>query len=171
MCAVGKTSVLSRDDWWSLLLQCLNALCEEKRFTEAELLVDSSLEFYLFYDDRVKRKELEYLGLSAAILDHNFQKAYNYIRSVCAYETKTQHPNLRQWSTPGAISLIHKGQIWLRVFSLAKQGLTSYNESIVLIQRPSAVQVNAHGSQEDLHFNWLIIKGKGYNTVSVPSQY
>ncbi|KAG9262313.1 general transcription factor 3C polypeptide 3 isoform X1 [Astyanax mexicanus] len=76
----GKTSVLSREDWWRLLLECLEALCEEKRFTEAELLVDSSLEFYSFYDDRVKRKELEYLGLSAAFLDRNFRKAYDYIR-------------------------------------------------------------------------------------------
>uniref|UniRef100_A0A8B9JKB1 General transcription factor IIIC, polypeptide 3 n=1 Tax=Astyanax mexicanus TaxID=7994 RepID=A0A8B9JKB1_ASTMX len=74
------TSVLSREDWWRLLLECLEALCEEKRFTEAELLVDSSLEFYSFYDDRVKRKELEYLGLSAAFLDRNFRKAYDYIR-------------------------------------------------------------------------------------------
>lgn len=79
LCA-GKTSVLSREDWWNLLLSCLDALCEEKRFMEAELLVDSSLEFYSFYDDRVKRKELEYLGLSAAFLDRNFRKAYDYIR-------------------------------------------------------------------------------------------
>ncbi|KAK9980526.1 hypothetical protein ABG768_000127 [Culter alburnus] len=76
----GKTSVLSRDDWWKLLLRCLAVLCELKRFAEAELLVDSSLEYYSFYDDRVKRKELEYLGLSAAFLDHNFRKAYDYIR-------------------------------------------------------------------------------------------
>lgn len=72
--------MLSREDWWNLLLSCLDVLCEEKRFTEAELLVDSSLEFYSFYDDRVKRKELEYLGLSAAFLDRNFRKAYDYIR-------------------------------------------------------------------------------------------
>uniref|UniRef100_A0A8C7LG56 Ral transcription factor IIIC subunit 3 n=1 Tax=Oncorhynchus kisutch TaxID=8019 RepID=A0A8C7LG56_ONCKI len=45
---------------------------------EAELLVDSSLEFYSFYD--VKRKELEFFGLSAAFLDHNYRKAYDYIR-------------------------------------------------------------------------------------------
>ncbi|XP_072512983.1 general transcription factor 3C polypeptide 3 [Salminus brasiliensis] len=76
----GKTSVLSREDWWRLLLECLEALCEEERFAEAELLVDSSLEFYSFYDDRAKRKELEYLGLSAAFLDRNFRKAYDYIR-------------------------------------------------------------------------------------------
>ncbi|XP_056596029.1 general transcription factor 3C polypeptide 3 [Triplophysa dalaica] len=76
----GKTSVLSRDDWWKLLLRCLAVMCDVKRFTEAELLVDSTLEYYSFYDDRVKRKELEYLGLSAAFLDRNFQKAYNYIR-------------------------------------------------------------------------------------------
>ncbi|XP_066517872.1 general transcription factor 3C polypeptide 3 [Hoplias malabaricus] len=84
----GKTSVLSREDWWRLLLQCLDALCEENRFAEAELLVDSSLEFYSFYDDRVKRKELEYLGLSAAFLDRNFRKAYDYIRLMlmCSVE-------------------------------------------------------------------------------------
>ncbi|KTG38746.1 hypothetical protein cypCar_00027147, partial [Cyprinus carpio] len=76
----GKTSVLSRDDWWKLLLRCLAVLCEVKRFAEAELLVDSTLEYYSFYDDRVKRKELEYLGLSAAFLDRNFRKAYDYIR-------------------------------------------------------------------------------------------
>ncbi|XP_016420806.1 general transcription factor 3C polypeptide 3-like [Sinocyclocheilus rhinocerous] len=76
----GKTSVLSRDDWWKLLLRCLAILCEVKRFAEAELLVDSTLEYYSFYDDRVKRKELEYLGLSAAFLDRNFRKAYDYIR-------------------------------------------------------------------------------------------
>uniref|UniRef100_A0AAY4BHT2 General transcription factor IIIC, polypeptide 3 n=1 Tax=Denticeps clupeoides TaxID=299321 RepID=A0AAY4BHT2_9TELE len=76
----GKTSVLSREDWWQLLLRCVNALCDSRRFKEAELLVDSSLEYYSFYDDRVKRKELEYLGLSAAFLDRNFRKAYNYIR-------------------------------------------------------------------------------------------
>ncbi|MCJ8747730.1 hypothetical protein PDJAM_G00156720 [Pangasius djambal] len=81
----GKTSVLSREDWWNLLLSCLDILCEEKRFTEAELLVDSSLEFYSFYDDRVKRKELEYLGLSAAFLDRNFRKAYDYIRLMLMY--------------------------------------------------------------------------------------
>uniref|UniRef100_W5MD51 General transcription factor IIIC, polypeptide 3 n=1 Tax=Lepisosteus oculatus TaxID=7918 RepID=W5MD51_LEPOC len=75
-----KTSVLSREDWWQLFLQCVFALCDLKRFGEAELLVDSSLEYYSFYDDRVKRKELEYFGLSAAILDQNYRKAYNYIR-------------------------------------------------------------------------------------------
>lgn len=42
--------------------------------------MDSSLEYYSFYEDRQKRKELEYFGLSAAILDKNFRKAYNYIR-------------------------------------------------------------------------------------------
>uniref|UniRef100_A0A8C7L6X1 Ral transcription factor IIIC subunit 3 n=1 Tax=Oncorhynchus kisutch TaxID=8019 RepID=A0A8C7L6X1_ONCKI len=64
----GKTSVLSREDWWLLLVRC------------AELLVDSSLEFYSFYDVKVKRKELEFFGLSAAFLDHNYRKAYDYIR-------------------------------------------------------------------------------------------
>uniref|UniRef100_A0A671M4Y2 General transcription factor IIIC, polypeptide 3 n=1 Tax=Sinocyclocheilus anshuiensis TaxID=1608454 RepID=A0A671M4Y2_9TELE len=75
-----KTSVLSRDDWWKLLLRCLAVLCEVKHFAEAELLADSTLEYYSFYDDRVKRKELEYLSLSAAFLDRNFRKAYDYIR-------------------------------------------------------------------------------------------
>uniref|UniRef100_A0A6Q2WVX3 General transcription factor IIIC, polypeptide 3 n=1 Tax=Esox lucius TaxID=8010 RepID=A0A6Q2WVX3_ESOLU len=75
---VSKTSVLSREDWWILLVRCVCTLCEVKRFKEAELLVDSSLEFYSFYD--VKRKELEYFGLSAAFLDHNYRKAYDYIR-------------------------------------------------------------------------------------------
>uniref|UniRef100_A0A674D6V5 General transcription factor IIIC, polypeptide 3 n=1 Tax=Salmo trutta TaxID=8032 RepID=A0A674D6V5_SALTR len=74
----GKTSVLSREDWWLLLVRCVCTLCEMKRFKEAELLVDSSLEFYSFYD--VKRKELEFFGLSAAFLDHNYRKAYDYIR-------------------------------------------------------------------------------------------
>uniref|UniRef100_A0A4W4FAC8 General transcription factor IIIC, polypeptide 3 n=1 Tax=Electrophorus electricus TaxID=8005 RepID=A0A4W4FAC8_ELEEL len=78
--SISTTSVLSREDWWKLLLCCLTALCEEQRFGEAELLVDSSLEFYSFYDDRTKREELEYLGLSAAFLDRNFRKAYDYIR-------------------------------------------------------------------------------------------
>ncbi|XP_019897888.2 general transcription factor 3C polypeptide 3 isoform X2 [Esox lucius] len=76
----GKTSVLSREDWWILLVRCVCTLCEVKRFKEAELLVDSSLEFYSFYDVKVKRKELEYFGLSAAFLDHNYRKAYDYIR-------------------------------------------------------------------------------------------
>uniref|UniRef100_A0A6Q2YYX8 General transcription factor IIIC, polypeptide 3 n=1 Tax=Esox lucius TaxID=8010 RepID=A0A6Q2YYX8_ESOLU len=78
---VSKTSVLSREDWWILLVRCVCTLCEVKRFKEAELLVDSSLEFYSFYDVKVKRKELEYFGLSAAFLDHNYRKAYDYIRS------------------------------------------------------------------------------------------
>ncbi|XP_062865697.1 general transcription factor 3C polypeptide 3 [Trichomycterus rosablanca] len=80
MDVTGKTSVLSREDWWRLLLCCVEALCQEKRYGEAELLVDSSLEFYSFYDVRVKRKELEYMGLSAAFLDRNYRKAYDYIR-------------------------------------------------------------------------------------------
>uniref|UniRef100_A0A670ID27 Ral transcription factor IIIC subunit 3 n=1 Tax=Podarcis muralis TaxID=64176 RepID=A0A670ID27_PODMU len=77
---VVLTSVLTKDDWWSLLLKAIYALCDLSRYKEAELLVDSSLEYYSFYDDRQKRKELEYFGLSAAILDKNFRKAYNYIR-------------------------------------------------------------------------------------------
>lgn len=74
------TSVLPKDDWWNLLLKAIYSLCDLSRFQEAELLVDSSLEYYSFYEDRQKRKELEYFGLSAAILDKNFGKAYNYIR-------------------------------------------------------------------------------------------
>ncbi|XP_004868994.1 general transcription factor 3C polypeptide 3 isoform X1 [Heterocephalus glaber] len=74
------TSVLPKDDWWNLLLKAIYSLCDLSRFEEAELLADSSLEYYSFYDDRQKRKELEYFGLSAAILDKNFRKAYNYIR-------------------------------------------------------------------------------------------
>ncbi|XP_070588226.1 general transcription factor 3C polypeptide 3 [Erythrolamprus reginae] len=74
------TSVLTKEDWWNLLLKAVYALCDLSRYKEAELLVDSSLEYYSFYDDRQKRKELEYFGLSAAVLDKNFRKAYNYIR-------------------------------------------------------------------------------------------
>ncbi|XP_040261605.1 general transcription factor 3C polypeptide 3 [Bufo bufo] len=74
------SSVLSKDDWWNLLLKAIYALCDLDRYKEGELLVDSSLEYYSFYDDRQKRKELEYFGLSTAILDKNFRKAYNYIR-------------------------------------------------------------------------------------------
>uniref|UniRef100_A0A8C3TGX8 General transcription factor IIIC subunit 3 n=1 Tax=Chelydra serpentina TaxID=8475 RepID=A0A8C3TGX8_CHESE len=74
------TSVLTKDDWWNLLLKAIYSLCDLSRYEEAELLVDSSLEYYSFYDDRQKRKELEYFGLSAAILDKNFRKGYNYIR-------------------------------------------------------------------------------------------
>ncbi|XP_012678907.2 general transcription factor 3C polypeptide 3 [Clupea harengus] len=77
---VGKTSVLSREDWWQLLLRCVNILCDCQRFGEAELMVDTSLQYDTFYDERVKRKELGYLGLSTAFLDRNFCKAYNYIR-------------------------------------------------------------------------------------------
>uniref|UniRef100_A0A8K9XBL5 General transcription factor IIIC, polypeptide 3 n=1 Tax=Oncorhynchus mykiss TaxID=8022 RepID=A0A8K9XBL5_ONCMY len=35
----GKTSVLSREDWWLLLVRCVCTLCEMKRFKEAELLL------------------------------------------------------------------------------------------------------------------------------------
>lgn len=77
---VGRSSVMSREDWWQLLLRCLGILCDSQRFGEAELLVDSSLNFDTFYDDRVKRKELGYLGLSTSFLDRNYVKAYDYIR-------------------------------------------------------------------------------------------
>ncbi|XP_005748128.1 general transcription factor 3C polypeptide 3 isoform X1 [Pundamilia nyererei] len=76
----GKTNVLSKEDWWQLLLSCVLTLCEVQRFQEAEMLVDSAMEFYSFYDNKPRRKELEFIGLSATILDHNYYKAYNYIR-------------------------------------------------------------------------------------------
>uniref|UniRef100_A0A3Q4AG37 Uncharacterized protein n=1 Tax=Mola mola TaxID=94237 RepID=A0A3Q4AG37_MOLML len=76
----GKTNVLSKEDWWQLLVSSLLTLCEVQRYEEAELLVDSAMEFYSFYDNKPKRKEMEFFGLSATILDHNHYKAYNYIR-------------------------------------------------------------------------------------------
>ncbi|GAA6216172.1 general transcription factor 3C polypeptide 3 isoform X1 [Lates japonicus] len=76
----GKTNVLSREDWWQLLVSCVLTLCEVHRYEEAELLVESAMEFYSFYDNKPRRKELEFFGLSATILDHNYYKAYNYIR-------------------------------------------------------------------------------------------
>uniref|UniRef100_A0A3B4Y0J7 General transcription factor IIIC, polypeptide 3 n=1 Tax=Seriola lalandi dorsalis TaxID=1841481 RepID=A0A3B4Y0J7_SERLL len=81
MCVfVCKTNVLSREDWWQLLVSCVLTLCEVHRYGEAELLVESAMEFYSFYDNKPRRKELEFFGLSATILDHNYYKAYNYIR-------------------------------------------------------------------------------------------
>ncbi|XP_041638221.1 general transcription factor 3C polypeptide 3 [Cheilinus undulatus] len=76
----GKTNVLSKEDWWQLLMSCVLTLCEVKRYEEAELLVESAMEFFSFYDNKPKRKELEFFGLSATILDRNYYKAYNYIR-------------------------------------------------------------------------------------------
>uniref|UniRef100_A0A3Q0THR3 General transcription factor IIIC, polypeptide 3 n=1 Tax=Amphilophus citrinellus TaxID=61819 RepID=A0A3Q0THR3_AMPCI len=76
----GKTNVLSKEDWWQLLLSCVLTLCEVQRYEEAEMLVDSAMEFYSFYDNKPRRKELEFIGLSATILDRNYYKAYNYIR-------------------------------------------------------------------------------------------
>ncbi|XP_076580191.1 general transcription factor 3C polypeptide 3 [Chaetodon auriga] len=76
----GKTNVLSREDWWQLLVSCVRTLCEVKRYEEAELLVESAMEFYSFYDNKPRRREMEFFGLSATILDNNYYKAYNYIR-------------------------------------------------------------------------------------------
>ncbi|XP_028985790.1 general transcription factor 3C polypeptide 3 [Betta splendens] len=76
----GKTNVLSREDWWQLLVSTILTLCDVQRYEEAELLVDSAMEFYSFYDNKPKRKELEFFGLSATILGRNHYKAYNYIR-------------------------------------------------------------------------------------------
>uniref|UniRef100_A0A665VIM3 General transcription factor IIIC, polypeptide 3 n=1 Tax=Echeneis naucrates TaxID=173247 RepID=A0A665VIM3_ECHNA len=76
----SKTNVLSKEDWWQLLVSCVLTLCEVKRYEEAELLVESAMEFYSFYDNKPRRKELEFFGLSATILDQNYYKAYNYIR-------------------------------------------------------------------------------------------
>lgn len=72
--------MLSKEDWWQLLVSCMQTLCDVRRYEEAELLVDTAMEFYSFYDNKPKRKELEFFGLSAALLDHNYYKAYNYIR-------------------------------------------------------------------------------------------
>lgn len=81
----GKTNVLSREDWWQLLVSTILTLCDVQRYEEAELLVDSAMEFYSFYDNKPKRKELEFFGLSATILGRNHYKAYNYIRWVHVY--------------------------------------------------------------------------------------
>lgn len=59
-------------------------LSEVQRYKETNLLVESAMEFYSFYDNKPKRKELEFFGLSATILDRNYYKAYNYIRWVNA---------------------------------------------------------------------------------------
>lgn len=72
--------MLSKEDWWQLLLSCLLTLCEVQRYEEAELLVESAMEFYSFYDNKPQRKAMEFFGLSASILDRNHYKAYDYIR-------------------------------------------------------------------------------------------
>ncbi|XP_078727217.1 general transcription factor 3C polypeptide 3 [Lampetra fluviatilis] len=78
----GKASLLGREIWWDLLQRAVCELANLGRHDEAELLCDTGLEFYYFYEDRPKRKELESLGLSAAFLSKNFRKAYNYIRII-----------------------------------------------------------------------------------------
>ncbi|XP_038132374.1 general transcription factor 3C polypeptide 3 isoform X2 [Cyprinodon tularosa] len=75
-----KTNFLSKEDWWQLLLSCLLGLCELRRYGETDLLVESAMEFYSFYDSKPRRKELEFFGLSATILNQDFFKAYNYMR-------------------------------------------------------------------------------------------
>uniref|UniRef100_A0A8C6TJJ2 General transcription factor IIIC, polypeptide 3 n=1 Tax=Neogobius melanostomus TaxID=47308 RepID=A0A8C6TJJ2_9GOBI len=60
----GKTNVLSKDDWWQMLRTCLFTLCEVHRYEETDLLVESAMEFYQFYDNMERRKELEFIGLS-----------------------------------------------------------------------------------------------------------
>ncbi|XP_036947633.1 general transcription factor 3C polypeptide 3 isoform X1 [Acanthopagrus latus] len=76
----GKTNVLSKEDWWQLLVSCVLTLCDVQRYEEAELMVESAMEFYSFYDNKPRRKEMEFIGLSATILDRNHYNAYNYIR-------------------------------------------------------------------------------------------
>ncbi|KAK7893277.1 hypothetical protein WMY93_022429 [Mugilogobius chulae] len=91
----GKTNVLSKEDWWQLLLSCLFTMCEVHRYEETDLLVESAMEFYSFYDNKEKRRELEFIGLSATILDQNHYKAYNYIRVMLM-----ENVNLPQlWNT------------------------------------------------------------------------
>jgi len=82
---------MTKEEWWNLLVKAIFSLCELSRFQEAELLVDSALEYCSFYDDKQKRKELEYFGLSAAILDKNFRKAYNYIRIMVMENVSRPH--------------------------------------------------------------------------------
>lgn len=81
--------MLSKEDWWQLLLSCLLTLCEVQRYEEAELLVQSAMEFYSFYDNKPQRKAMEFFGLSATILDRNHYKAYDYIRRVRPQPTTT----------------------------------------------------------------------------------
>lgn len=62
------------------MLSCLLGLCDLQRYEEVDLLVESAMEFYSFYDNKPRRKELEFFGLSATVLNQNYYKAYNYIR-------------------------------------------------------------------------------------------
>ncbi|XP_073498435.1 general transcription factor 3C polypeptide 3 [Phyllobates terribilis] len=135
------TSVLSKDDWWNLLLKAIYALCDLARYKEGELLVDSSLEYYSFYDDRQKRKELEHFGLSTAILDKNFRKAYNYIRYllvdlhlaqyVQAYRMKPDDP---MYSLCIGLTFVHMAsqKFVLKRHALLVQGFSFLNKYIDL---------------------------------------
>ncbi|CAL8307776.1 unnamed protein product [Merluccius merluccius] len=99
----GKTSVLTRDEWWHLLVGCVRTLCEVGRYQEAELMVDSSMEFYSFYENKPKRKELEFFGLSAAFLDHNYPKAYDYIRIMLMDSSDVERSQL--WNVFNQVTL------------------------------------------------------------------
>lgn len=69
------------------MLSCLLGLCDLQRYEEVDLLVESAMEFYSFYDNKPRRKELEFFGLSATVLNQNYYKAYNYIR--CGWRNKS----------------------------------------------------------------------------------
>ncbi|CAL8289409.1 unnamed protein product [Lota lota] len=100
---VWKTSVLSREEWWQLLVDCVHTMCEVGRYQEAELMVDSAMEFYSFYENKPKRKQLEFFGLSAAFLDHNYRKAYDYIRIMLMDTSDAERPQL--WNVFNQVTL------------------------------------------------------------------
>uniref|UniRef100_A0A8C4ZKA9 General transcription factor IIIC, polypeptide 3 n=1 Tax=Gadus morhua TaxID=8049 RepID=A0A8C4ZKA9_GADMO len=97
------TSVLSREEWWQLLVDCVHTMCEVGRYQEAELMVDSAMEFYSFYENKPKRKQLEFFGLSAAFLDHNYRKAYDYIRIMLMDTSDAERPQL--WNVFNQVTL------------------------------------------------------------------